>query len=306
VFLARLLGTTLLGITMNRSLTFGALALASILAPVASAQFSLSGSNIDSATDFGDPSNGSFSGTYTGPSTIFTSFNVTGTLNSVNPATYADEAVLDFNNDTTSNWFQFRPDLTASTYTSINVNRTVDVLAWFNTNDSATVSAFETYDDGAGADSNWQSISTTFRGSLNATSLGTLGPNVTFDTFGSTIVDTEIAVYSLNGTLIGQNDDSTSGLLSELALTGLGAGSYLVVVGGYDSGFSDSFAIAGYVEDTETGAGVLNVNGALGGSYTIGANEFEVYSFEVVPEPGTMIALGVGAAALLRRRSKKS
>ncbi len=30
------------------------------------------------------------------------------------------------------------------------------------------------------------------------------------------------------------------------------------------------------------------------------------YNFEVVPEPGTMIALGVGAAALLRRRKKQA
>jgi len=61
--------------------------------------------------------------------------------------------------------------------------------------------------------------------------------NVTFDTEGSTPSDTMIGVYDSTGARLGFDDDSGTGALSSLTLSGLTAGLYYIAVCYYNASF---------------------------------------------------------------------
>ena len=107
--------------------------------------------------------------------------------------------------------------------------------------------------------------------------------------------DTEIGIYDAAGNLVGTDDDGGLGLLSALSYgTGsgisqdeiadgssgaaLGAGTYFIAVGGYDTAFG------------ATGFGVTA--GAGTGSFTL----------NMIPTPGALALLGLGGLAADRRR----
>jgi len=81
---------------------------------------------------------------------------------------------------------------------------------------------------------------------------------ITFDTFDSTYLDTEIGLYDSSGFLLGNNDDSPSGgLLSELSVSSLPAGTYYIAIAGLDATFgSTSFMVT----STANASGNINVN----------------------------------------------
>jgi hypothetical protein len=82
------------------------------------------------------------------------------------------------------------------------------------------------YDPGV-SDVNW--IEFVYDGTCDA---------LTFDTFSSVLEDTEIGLYDSDGIFIDSNDDAPSGgLLSELSISSLAAGTYYIAVGGYDITF---------------------------------------------------------------------
>lgn len=68
--------------------------------------------------------------------------------------------------------------------------------------------------------------------------------DLTVDTFASTIGDSEIGIYSIEGTLIGSNDDAGGGLLSEFVATGLPAGTYYVAASAFNTTFGAEFAVS--------------------------------------------------------------
>lgn len=131
---------------------------------------------------------------------------------------------------------------------------------------------------------------------------------VIFDTSFNVVSSANVALASLTPTLTGQVGDFTG---SEFAFTyntniSLGAGSYFLHIGS--------------VNDDPEGDGwnwsAANTNGLIAGNVFNGDGWFTDDTFDidvafkiegnpdVVPEPASMVALGVGALALLRRRRK--
>lgn len=116
------------------------------------------------------------------------------------------------------------------------------------------------------------------------------------DVFGSDF-DTEIGLFDSLGNLLGNNDDS-GGLQSALLGNQLAEGTYYLAVGGFNTLFSDGFAVGG-------GANAGNIAGQVNGTAFQGAiNPDEVFwvSFEVVPTPGAASLLALAGFAGLRRR----
>lgn len=121
--------------------------------------------------------------------------------------------------------------------------------------------------------------------------------DVVIDTAGSDpSFDSELILVNAAGQTIGGNDDiDTAGgnFLSSISAS-LTAGTYYVAAGTFDS-ISDW--------DESTGSSFGYDRSFFWGGFD--ENDFTLrVSATPVPEPGTMIALGLGAAALLRRRRK--
>lgn len=275
----------------------------------AAAQFTLSGTDVNSWGAFGDANNGTFSGSYGGPSTVFSNLRVTGTLNAVAPGTWGEDSVFDFTNTGDSSFFQFRPELLDAEYTSLSVDRSVETMIWVNSGANFLATAFETFDDdSAGNDAVWANVSATMSGSVSSTGLGTLANSFTIHTRASDF-DTQLAIYAADGTLVAFNDDidfAGGNYQSEIVASGLADGDYYLVAGGYSTAMSDRYVVAGFGSDTEFGFLDMALDGSSIGSGALGSNELQVYNFTVgvVPEPATMSALALGFAALLRRRKK--
>lgn len=118
------------------------------------------------------------------------------------------------------------------------------------------------------------------------------GGALSFDTEGTTLSgtnDTELGLYDSAGVLVDLDDDSGTGNLSLLSFADgeLAAGQYYLAVGAFNTVFEGDFLASS--GSTQTGS--LVVNGLSPAS--------------PVPEPASMAALGVGALALLRRRSRR-
>ena len=292
---------------LNTALMATALA---IVSTAANAQFGVTNAGpLDSATDFGDPSNSTFSATYTGSSTIFSSFTFGGDLTSQMAGTWESDSAIAVSVPGSSVDYSFTPSGNGSYSGTVNVAASFNGLFWYNNGDVANFETFQGFDNGPGVDATWSNVAMDWSGSVtHFGSLGTFagGSTFLFDTAGSTgIDDTELALFSSTGTMLGTNDDTTTDLLSSLDSGALAAGDYVLVLGGYNSFFANGIAVPG--SDAGTfGAFNLNLNGSSVSTGSLDPGTFKTYTFTVapVPEPASMAALGLGVAALLRRRRK--
>lgn len=144
--------------------------------------------------------------------------------------------------------------------------------------------------------------------------LGTLtliGETIVFDTFGSEIFDTEIALYASNGTVIVKNDDAGEigtpdarqsrvifpGTSIEIRSDGtvvrrlLGRGEYYLAVAAFNATFEEDFDVIGTAP--ETGGYVLNaaLPGAARapiGAGTLAPGKVIWYRFTVIRDPNAM------------------
>jgi len=150
---------------------------------------------------------------------------------------------------------------------------------------------------------------------VTVTDLGVIadeGEVFTVDTFGSTTdagggLDTELALYDADGTVILSNDDfgslqsqiTTEGeALDGTLFEGLSEGTYYLAVGEFNTIFEDGFvATGGDAAGTILGqANGVEFTGALG------EGEVLFWSFQVVPTPGAVAVFAVGGLTAVRRR----
>ncbi|MBL8049385.1 MAG: PEP-CTERM sorting domain-containing protein [Chthonomonas sp.] len=242
--------------------------------------------------------NGSFGGV-TATTMLASSLRIQGNLNDGGVGSFLSEARWNITNQTFGVSLGVQSAVGNTWSGTQAVDSTISVLAWMTAGDNYNFEAFESFND-SGVDANWTDVSFTFAAGT-VTSVGSYAAGAfVFDTEGSDAFDSEIALYSSSGTLLGTDDDAGTGNLSSLAAT-LGLGSYYLVSGGFNSQFGNGIALPGTAV-----ANVLNtnINGVSVGSSALAARQFHVYSFNVVPEPGSALALGLGAVALLRRKKK--
>ena len=236
---------------------------------------------------------------------MFGNLSFSGTITDVAPGAWASDSDWFISNTTRGYSYSITPS-GATTYRTLNVNASGTGLFWVNHNDNFTFEACQnTDDDPNGNDAQWTNVSITHSGAPVIHNLGILNSATpeTFDTISSDF-DTVVALYSSDGTLMKQNDDGGGNSTSKLDLGLLGGGSYYFTVAGFGSNYSYDFQ-NGYAADGDLGGNVvvhLNGNNIYSGTHTIG--NLDTFAFTVVPEPASVVVLGVGAVALIRRRKK--
>ncbi|MFN0134652.1 MAG: PEP-CTERM sorting domain-containing protein [Phycisphaerae bacterium] len=272
---------------------------------VASAQLNTVLPTHQSAAAIGDAGNTVSSVTHTGASGIYSRLAFAGNLTEIQLGTFANEAQWAMRNASIGgDNAAFQPSTTGSFVGTLPISRQNRGLFWMNNGDNMRFESFETFDDGAGSDAQWTNpaflidIPTTNYCTATIATPFAAGTAFTFDTEGSNF-DTENALYTAGGDLLGTDDDSGTGLLSLLNSGVLAPGSYILANGGFDSRFGDGVAIAG----AATGNLSIQVNGVTILNNAFGGNGFHNICFDVVPEPTSLALLGLGAAALLRRRA---
>lgn len=280
---------------MNKTLTIFALV---AVAGFANASFVMSGAGpFVSDGPIGTATNGHLTGTNTGGSSIIGSITFSGDLTSGGVGSFLTEARWNIKDVTTGVTASMQPFASGTTWSGTqSVTKTIGLVAWYNGGDSMDLESYESFND-SGTDATWNNVSFTFNDAtvLNYGSYLTTD-SITIDTIGSSF-DTELALYSSNGTLIASNDDAV-GLQSVISAGTLAQGSYYVLSGGFNSAFNNFSASAG----TAAGNMLVQINGANKFTGAHAASTFEIGRFEVVPEPASMVALGLGALGLIRRR----
>jgi len=138
------------------------------------------------------------------------------------------------------------------------------------------------------------------------------------------LTDSQIFLFNLNGTGIAHNDDITNtagggNFMSHLPVGNalyntLAPGDYLLAISGWDddakTGTSYIFPTSpGYTNNQGNIVGPTNagaIDGWDGDAFGVshGTYSITLTGVDVVPEPASMAALGLGVAALLRRRRK--
>lgn len=135
--------------------------------------------------------------------------------------------------------------------------------------------------------------------------------------------DSQLFLFRMDGTGVAHNDDiSTTDFMSALPVgnalySGLAAGNYLLAISGWDD---DAKWSGGYIFPTAPGytgtaGNIVGPNAAAvgqaitgwdGAAFGVsnGGYQIRMTGVSTVPEPATMAVLGLGAAALLRRRRK--
>ncbi len=279
--------------------------------------------NIDSIGEQGDVENILGVWGNTGSGTV-DQIHVTGTLTSVIAGTYASEArvIISAGAGNSFSAFEVQGSTTNGYSGSLAVNRTLNVSPFTLNAGAVAFEWFESYDDDAGADSRWDTVTYEFIQSGGPTVITNgnyaLGPvtgttthsgshvsggldffsfsigavanpgdslsiNMTAGLSGTSMEDTEIALYDGAGNRIAMNDDAVPGSVyfSSLNLTSLAAGSYTLVTGGYNTSFPLT----------------------LGGTFIPGtdAGSYEL-AITYVPTPGALALLGMGGLIANRRR----
>jgi hypothetical protein len=259
-----------------------------------------------------------------------THIRFTGTLTSVIGATWGSEADIQIRQGLFSSydWQNPGPGGTFSTF-DYDFAGELDGDFAGGTDPGAggawEIEFFDTFDDGAGADSQSTNVEMIFeeQTALSDTdgvfSLGNIGIDgsagsvgefalpglfdlytITLDEAGlftfftdedpngfvGTTVDTEIGIFDAAGNLIAENDDGGNGLYSGIFDLSLAAGDYTLAVAPFLGGASFE---DGFVVNPGTGTGDYIINASL----------------VAIPEPGTLAFLGIGGLGLLAFRRRK-
>lgn len=271
-------------------------------AGLAQAQFAVNVASSNSVDAFGNALNGVNSFVYGGPSTIFSSMRIQGTLTSGGTGSYASEARWGVGNTTNGTPAQtsigYRASSLAATFTTLNLDTTITgVLQWANPGDTFRYETFESFND-PGTDAVWTNTTLTYSGTAAFTNVGSYLPGTfSFDTETSGF-DTELALFSSNGTLIAQDDDGGTGLLSLISGQTLGMGTYYLVAAGFNAYFFNGVALPG----TATGNLNVQINGVNVSTGALAAGALRGLQFDIIPAPGALTLAGVGMLAAARRR----
>ena len=123
------------------------------------------------------------------------------------------------------------------------------------------------------------------------------GDSIDMNSFGSDF-DTEIGLYDADGFLVASNDD-TGGLQSQI-IESLGEGTYYLALGGYNTAFGGAlFDASG---GTSTGNYALSVTNTPGAAGALGDGEIAWFSFDITPEPASLLLLVLSGLFVTRRR----
>lgn len=160
----------------------------------------------------------------------------------------------------------------------------------------------------AGSSANWNNVSVTFDtfaapAPSSFINLGVVADDddiFSLDTAGSDF-DTEIGLFNDFGGLIASNDDDFPNLTSLIDNIQLEAGTYYFSVSGFNTNFNnDGFgAVPGLGSDGGSIGGSIN---GVTFSGSVASESVQWYSFQVVPTPGALSVLGLGALVAGRRR----
>jgi hypothetical protein len=253
----------------------------------------------DSAGAVGDAANTTFSETNNSATPIYSSYSFSGNLTEINTATWGSEARFNLTNSSGYD-ATFQPTTTNDFDGTLAVNAVTSGAFWAPEVGAYEVETFESFDDGAGVDATWTDVSFEFFGLPTVVELGEyiFGTNFIFDTEGSDF-DTELGGLTGSGLLLDNDDDSGTGLLSLLNLGTLAVGDYYLALGGFDTIFANYVVTGG----SASGGYNINLNGQSidAGRFGGGVN---LLHFQVtdVPEPGSVILVGLALAFMARRR----
>ncbi len=296
--------------------------------------------NIASVDGLGDLDNVTGTWNNLGSGTVDT-IRVTGTLTSVFAGTYASEARVRFSPLNNNSFAAFNVQAsTVNNYSgSIAIDRTVSVPSFTLAPDSVGIEWFESYNDGDGADSNWDTVTYEFLQSAGPTvitngnvALGSLAQGSTTNYAGSHVSggidlitftigddvagggylnirmlggavggmsDTEIALYDGLGNFIATDDDGSG--TTFFSMMSFGALDPNVLPGDDAAGSDGLFLPAGTY--TLVTGGYNTVFGATLGAITPGTNAGSYdLSISYVPTPGALALLGMGGLIANRRR----
>lgn len=259
-----------------------------------------------SAGSLGSAGNSVVLYTYTGPDTIIGSSTFGAGFSELLSATTPGSACWNIRNTrfSVTSGADFQITRTSGGSGTVLITSTPGAGMILRTGDVLRFEAFESFDNGAGADAAWSDVSWTFIDAA-VTSLGTFASVSSIVTSGGLPpfgTDTQIGLYASDGTLIAWNDDFGSVSGGGLAGLALGAGTYYLAVAPWDAGVAGDFAhsISSPGADA-SGSYSLFINGATVASSTLSPYETEWYSFNI-PSPGAgMMLLGLGLASGRRR-----
>jgi len=260
---------------------------------------------VNSGGAVGSGDNGIIVFAYAGPSFAVGDITLQGDLTEVLGATYGSEARLRITAPGGQTWDSGPWTATNDFTGTIAVGPSTQGSFGLGTQGAGnwTFEFWESYDDGAGADSFWTNLNITvdeFQVPPPPSSfdLGTFSSVTQIETDGA--YDSEIGLYDANGTLLGNDDDGGNGVGSLLNFGGggLADGTYYLAVSGYNATFANGFAVTAGSASGQTN---LLFDGVLVDTRDHAANTVDWYSF-TIPAPSGMALLGLGGIAAVRRR----